>query len=138
MTGRPLVRAIAVLWVSLAIVGCGDDGVGPENSFTGRYDLISVNGESVPYVMAQVGNHALEMTAGFLQLNNDETFSTAGTFRETVGGSVSTYHQPASGSWTRTGDQVSLTYSNGSVDTAVVSGNQLTVTSDGVSFVFRK
>lgn len=132
MTGRPLVRAIAVLWVSLAIVGCGED------SFTGQYDLITVNGESVPYVLAELGDRTLEITAAFIQLNNDETFSTAGTFRETVGGSVSTYTQPASGSWKRTGDQLNLTYSNGGVDRAVVSGNQFTVISDGVSFVHRK
>jgi ABC-type phosphate transport system substrate-binding protein len=126
-----------VLVLLLALAACSDS-MSPEESLIGRYALVTVNGSGLPYVELQQGSYKLELTAGHVQVNTDHTCSTSLTYRETEGTESATETFPFACTWTLTGNQVRLTYTAGGSDTGVVSGDDITIVSEGISFLFRK
>ena len=111
-------RSILVLIGSLAaFAACGDDA--PTGSWTvpGIYDLRTINGEPLPFVIPQPDGATIEITAGRLTINTDGTFIDRLDYTETRGA------ESTPSSSTRTGDYlfskrvVTLMYdSGGSVD----------------------
>jgi hypothetical protein len=129
---------LLTLVMGVAASGCEEDGTGPDDQVAGRYELRTVNGNNLPYTLIALGNDRLEFLSGFAQVNADATFSVSFTTRQTVGGQTTTTTDSDSGTWTQTGSQMRFTFSDATVSTGVVSGDEITVIEGQVSFVFRK
>ena len=135
-------RCVFVAVVCLAFAACGDS-TGPESS-AGRYTLVSVDDEPLPFVMRLEGTFTLEITAAHIQLNADGTCSAAGTFRTTVDEVVRTDTDVDACTWTRNNTEIGITSSNGSPTTGSLIDGTMTFLSDGSSdlvgsvFVYRK
>ena len=129
-------RALFILLCAVAWVGC-DDSTEPED-ISGRYELRTVNGSNVPATVIQVGTTRAEILGGFLQLNADGTFSSSRTTRITQGTSTSTNTETESGTWTLTGNQLTVRSSSGVQYTGVISGTQITAIVENISLVFSK
>jgi hypothetical protein len=130
-------RALLVLLLAFAWVGCGDDSTGLDG-VAGRYELRTVNGSNLPWTAFQIGNDRYEVLSGFVQMNGDGTFSTSLTDRTTQGGQATTATTVDNGTWTQTGNQLRFTFVDNSQSTGVISGSEITVIEGQVSFVFRK
>ena len=135
-------RILMVLGISVLFAGlsaCGSDSTGPKDTdWLGTYALETVEGQNLPAVLIQIGNDKLEITAGSIRLNEDQTFSASLTFRTTEGGNVTTDTESDTGTYTKNGNALRFTYGDGSQDTGSLNGKVLTVTSEGITLVLRK
>jgi hypothetical protein len=143
-------RLIAVLIVAGIAVGgtwaCGSDSTSP-SSIAGTYNLQTIDGQSLPVVVFEVGTDKVEITAGFMLLNSDQTFSESVSSRITDVAIVTTDVEATTGSWTLSGSDITFTATagNNAGDTFVgsISGNTLTFVEalsgdDDVTLVLRK
>ena len=134
---RKLLLLLLALLIPLA--ACGDDGVGPDNDDAGTYALQNVDGSPLPAVLVSAGvNYRLEVTAAQITLNADRSFSSSFNYRQTVGGTVTTETENASGKYVRNNDDLVFTYSDGDQVTGSLTGNTLTIRAEGYQFVFQK
>jgi Lipocalin-like domain len=125
--------------LSLALAACSDS-TGPGAGLTGTYNLRTVNGQALPAVVSDIST----LTAGHVTLNGDGTFSASHTGRQTLNGATTTTTHDISGTYTRSGNDLTLTFSaptlsgSASIDAHWDGSRQLTV-SDGVTvYVYRK
>ncbi len=110
------------------LTACDGDSTGPGGIF-GTYTLVSIDGENLP-VTLQILDTEVEITAGSLRLNSDNTYTMSLTM--TVEGTTDT--GDVSGTFTVDGSTID--FDEGF--TGTVSGNTLTVSDEGVALVFRK
>jgi hypothetical protein len=129
---------LLTLFVSGAVLGCDDDGTGPDEQISGRYELRTANGSPLPYTVIALGNNRAEILSGFLQVNADGTFSSSITTRVTQGTSTSTNSNTDSGRWSQTGNQATFTRSDGTQYVGVVTGAQIAAVVENISVVFSK
>lgn len=130
---------LTISFFTLGLLACGSDSSGPsEPDWVGTYDLQTVEGTEVPAVILQVGNDVLEIVSGSVRMNEDQTFSTNATYRLTEGSEVTTSTDSQNGSFTKNGSAVRFNYSDGTQDTGSLNGKVLTITSEGITFVFQK
>jgi len=122
--------------VLLLLVSCGDS-TGPE-TFPGTYVLQAVDGEPLPYLVAQAGSDKLEVTAGLLRIESDNTFTFSLTFLLTDDGNTEEATDDESGTWAVTGSVIALTSDDGTSRTGTKSGNVIIVANAGVPWVFEK
>ena len=139
-------RLLSILALAaFAACGGGDDPPAPRQ-LPGTYPLVSANGRSLPAVVQEEPGYKLEITAGTITLAASGSFSDSYTIRETIDGVVQAPDEiPCHGSWTRSGNSVTLseivTNVCGDDATATWDGdNTLTVTWDdlGVPVVHRR
>jgi hypothetical protein len=133
-------RVIACLLLIVA-AACGSDSPTQPTatSVAGTWSLQTINGTALPYVVAQTGADKVELTSDVLTVVPSGSFTEITTLRVTQNGQVSTQSVPDAGSYTLNGTAVSFTFnSDGSSGTGSISGNTLTVTSDGIALVYKK
>jgi hypothetical protein len=139
---RALRKLATAFTLATAGLACGGgDSTGPSTSIAGTYTLRTVNGGNLPYTLIQVGADKLEITAGSIALNADNTFSDRITVRATDGGSVETEEFVAVGTYTVNGTTVTLTErESGDSYSLAHSGNSLTQIEQEfqVTLVYRK
>lgn len=135
---------------ALAILPACSDSSGPNQvqAVTGSYALISINGILVPVVFSVDQFFILQITAGTLTMNSNNTFSAAATYQQTPagGGTATSETITCTGTYAKSGTTVTFTEANsandacGGVYTATWDGtNTLTVEFDvGVQALFRK
>jgi hypothetical protein len=123
--------------LAMSVIGCGDDGTGP-GSVAGRYELRTVNGGNVPYVLVSLGNDRFEVTSGSMQISKDNSFSVVLNTKTTESGATTSDSQTTTGTWALTGNQITFMDGSGTNTTGVITGDQLTVVEEGISLVFRK
>ena len=132
-------RFVCLAVVCLAFVACGDsDPTGPESEAAGRYTLISVNGMPLPAVLLQVLENRFEVLEGHFQLNADGTCSGSITGRATTDGVVTTETEMDTCTWTLNNTVIVFTYPDGDTDVASLIDGIITITDEGVVFVFQK
>ena len=142
-------------WLALA---CGDS-TGPEDIF-GTYALQTVDGAPSPWLLFAGGSWTTlegeqvwvettqEIVSGSLRLNENATFSATHTWRITarvfsatgdeIRTDVTADPRTESGTLTVTRASVGLTYANGAVSTASISGRALTIVTEGVQWVYER
>lgn len=134
--------ALALVWAVALLTACDGDSTGPE-SVAGLYILQTYDGMSLPAVLAGAGNNKLEITAGSVRLNSDNTYSRSSTLRHTQAGTVTTKTDTQAATYTVSGSTIQ--FSPGTIDgrsrmlpPAPISGNTLTITIAGNPFVYTK
>ena len=143
MTLKTLVRAArlapATFLLALAAAACSSDSSGPDVSVVGTWQLQTVNGQALPYVVAQSGSDKIEVTSDVLTVAEGGAFTEITTIRVTSGGTVTTQSIPDAGSYSVNGTAVNFTFqSDGSSGTGTLSESTLTVATQGVSLVYKK
>src|SRR5688572_10432079 len=120
-------KLAVLLAAALAIGGCADDGSGPGDDAAGTYELISVNGAILPVVFEENGVRE-EVQSGVLQLNTNGTFTVTFNYRVTENGAVTNLTETENGTWTESGNTVTVVNSDGEQSGATRNGDRLTVT----------
>ena len=128
--------------VAVALTACGGDkATGPNSeAITGSYALKTVDGASLPVVVAQEVNAKLEVTSATLSLNGDNTYSFTVQLRETQGTTISTGSSSEVGTYQRTNNAVAFHPSDNSGDwsAAYATGGTLTAIIEGTTLVFQR
>lgn len=105
---RGIHRAIGAIAIVL-LAGCGDNSTSPKKSVTGTYTLDNIGGDPLPATLDQEQGYLLEVTAGAITLNSNGTFSDTYTLRETTDTGVNEAPIPCTGTWTQSGNNLTLT-----------------------------
>lgn len=123
----------------LAALACGDP-VSPETDFLGTYQLQTVNGQALPYVVAQAGQNTVAVTSDQIVVADGGSWSETANYRVTESGTTRTETSTDGGHWVRTGTSLAL-YS-GTATTTTYTGtigtNRLTFTDASLVQVFVK
>jgi hypothetical protein len=135
------VALVLAMVLPLALAGCGDS-TGPGGSLAGTYTLRSINGDPVP-VLISSGPPQEEITGGFVRLNANGTFTASHTYRVTFGGSSTTVTEDIDGTYTRSGDELTLTFddpdgSGTATVFAVWDGDRLTIDDEFDIWVYER
>ena len=129
-------RFVYLVIASQALAACSDS-TGPVSA-TGRYDLVSVGGEPLPFVLSEIFDDKIEITAGHMQLNVDLTCSGSLTIQNTTDGRVTPNTRTNTCTWTQTGTAIDFTYPEGPVLQGLLVDRMLTVGSQGLVLMFER
>ena len=104
-------RRLALTLLLIAAAGCGSDKSTAPKRIEGTYTLKTVGGNAPPTIIYDdpTNNQRVEVLSGTLTINTGGTFSSPWSFRITNNGSVGPYDETCTGSFTRSGNTISLT-----------------------------
>ena len=127
--------ALAALALVMSVTACSDiTGLGDY----GTYDLRSVNGRGLPFVVENTSNYRLELVRSTLTLERGGEYSTTFTWRETEFGSTRTETERFTGYYEREGDDLWLYDDfNGDETYGYFDGRSLWVQAGGVEYEYR-
>ncbi len=132
-------RRLALTVIAFATVfslGCSDDGTRPTRaSFAGTWNLQSVNGQAMPYVL-QGTSPKVEIVADQLVILENGTFTETFSVRRTEGTVVTTQNGSDNGSYSLDGTAVRLVDADGSTGNGMTQGNSLTLAGQGFAQVY--
>jgi hypothetical protein len=140
--GRNVLAGLLTVGVLLA-AGCGDDGSGPEASIDGTYELISMNGNSLPYVFIDNGEGQERINSGSVTLSG-RNFTLASSTSSNYGSGWEDDTWSDSGTFILSGNSLTLYYSDGDTSTEVGEqwtwdgGDLISMTHGLRAFVFRR
>ena len=129
---------VRLMLAAAVLAACGGDSATGPGSVTGAYELQTIDGDALPFVVAEIGEDRLEITGGRLTLNADNSFSDRLDFRLIEDGETTTDSETVTGTYEVSGSSVTLEYQGGEPSTVSVSGRTLTQTVEGITFVYRK
>jgi hypothetical protein len=136
-------RALLVGVVAVALGACGGDGGSGPSGIAGTYTLASVNGQALPFTFINVtapgANYRLDLLSGRVTVNADGTYTMTHRWRENDNGAVFTADLPDNGTYSRQGDAITFTSSDGETDGASLSGGTIiySETFEGQSYTYR-
>jgi hypothetical protein len=117
------------------VLGCGRNLTA--DSTVGSYDLILVDGKSLPARVYQSDAAYQDIVRGTLTLNRDGTVLFVTTSQSLLGGQILPQHDTARGRYTREPGLIKLDLPYGSTATLTQDAGTLTLTSEHV-FVWRR
>ena len=129
-------RSVCMAIASLALAACSDS-TGPE-SVAGRYELVSINGDPLPFVFFQRFEEKIEFTAGHIQLNSDLTCNRSFTIRTTTDGEVTTDTATGTCTWTQNDTAISVTFSEFDIDVGSLIDGNLALASLGLALLYQR
>lgn len=127
--------------IAVALAACSGDSTGPDSDdLVGSYDLITIDGASLPVIVDQIGEDKAEITMGTVTLDEDGTFGDATELRITEGGVVSTEVQSTQGTWTVSGSTVTFVPNDGTGTYSMTWNGQLRLTQifQGFTLVYER
>ena len=136
-------RTTFALAATIALLGCSEDGTGPDNRVEGMYALETIDGDELPVTLLATGEFQLEVLAGEVRLMDEGDMLFSITFRESLGDQSGTYTESESGTWTRSGDTITFTWDDEkeaefNPDSGIYANGRLTVEMSGFTLVYRK
>ena len=135
-------RRLVALFLALAAACGGESSTGPSSNtptIVGTWDLKTVNGQAVPFVIAQIGLDKIEILSETYTFVPGGAFTQITSVRLTQNGAATTASESDAGTYTLNGSAVSLRWnSDGSTGTASLSGNTLTAAEGGFSAVYQR
>jgi hypothetical protein len=139
---RSMHRILAILPVLVcgAVTACDDEPTAPETSLTGTFALATIENQSLPFVLFELGDLKTEVMARSVTFNANGTFTASLTMRETDAGVVTTSVEQATGTYVRSGGSLTLTIPNDedSPYQATLTSNTLSFAQSGVMFRFQR
>ena len=132
------------VFIVMSATACGDAGTAPA-SIAGRYNIVTANGVGLPAIVAELSADEIQgdglakvyLNSGHIQINDSGTCSSSvnRTFTTIDDYVIDTADYTDICTWTQAGSTISFTHadgvfwrSDGSSDTATLSGNRLTMT----------
>ena len=132
-------RSVLVLLACVvAVAACGDDG--PTGSWTvpGVYDLETINGAPLPYVVPQADGSTVEITSGRLTISTDGTFTDRVDYIRTHGTQVTPSTDTRTGDYLFSNRVLTLMYDSGGSADLTFANESLTRNDQGRIFVYRR
>ena len=137
-------RGLVCAALLAALVGCNSDKSTAPTTIVGSYSLHTVNGSAPPVSVAEGAIAKVELIAGTIDFNADQTWSGTLTLRRTdfPTGSATTSYVPANGAYAMNNGSITLT-SVGTLFTGTASNGTVTLLSDvfglgGLTLVFQQ
>jgi len=126
--------------IAVALAACGDSTGPDSDDLVGSYDLITIDGASLPVIVEQIGEDKAEITMGTVTLDEDGTFGDVTELRITEGGVVTTEVVSTQGTWTVSGSTVTFVPNDGSGNYTMTWDGQLRLTQlfQGFTLVYDK
>lgn len=141
---RRTITLFTAALLALAATGCSDSNA-PFLGLIGRYELVSVDGETLPLVLIDDLSLKLTVTDGGLTLKANGRFTQDLTLEVVADGQAAPpEHLACAGTFQRSGNTFTMTGDeteecSGTTATAVLDGKTLTVSDeDGETLVFRR
>ena len=131
-------RRILIALSAVSLLACGDSSGPAFSSAVGTWNLVTINGSTLPFTAVNQGLYKLEILSDVLIASADGTFTGTSTFRETDNGAVTTTVQPNSGTWTQTNNSVTINLSDGTTNTVTISGDIITLSEIGFVSVYHR
>ena len=132
-------RFVSCMLLIVAAACGGDSPTQPTASVVGTWNLQTVNGSALPYLVPQTDFEAVELMSDVLTAAANGTFTQMTRFRVTQDGQAYPDSIPDAGSYALNGTAVTFTFdSDGSTGTGSLSGNTLTVAAEGFALVYKK
>jgi hypothetical protein len=122
-------RRLAFTLLLVVAAGCGSDKSTAPKRVEGTYTLKTISGSTPPVIIYDdvANNQRIEVLSSTLTINSGGTFSSPWSFRVTDNGAVSPYDETCTGSFTRSGNTLSLT----ETDNGAFCGGTFDATWDG-------
>lgn len=135
--GSVLKRIAAIALV--LVTACGGDSTSPVISVAGTWNLQTINGATLPFVVQQSGANKAEITADVLTVTSTGSFTQLTSTRTTVNGVATNGSAADAGSYTTNGNTATFHFnSDGSSGTAVFDEHTLTTVVVGTSFIYKR
>jgi hypothetical protein len=136
---RKTLFTMASLVLVLVAAGCTDYGTGPNGSITGTFTLQTFNGSSLPALFDQASGQERDLVGETFTLYSDGTYTDDYTMRtlSASGSSDVTYRDVGVYSQNNTALQFQDTQT-GDLFTGSLTGNTLTITQFGDTYVFTR
>jgi hypothetical protein len=132
-------RRLLLAVSAISLLACGDSSGPRVSSAVGTWNLVTINGSPLPYTIRVVQpSYKLEILSDVFVAIQNGTFTETTTFRETENGNVIETTQPNDGIWSRNGNTVTVTGSNGLPSTATISGDRITLSKSGFVSVYQR
>jgi hypothetical protein len=132
-------RRLTVFLALLAIACGSDSSTAPGGTIAGTWSLKTINGTSLPFVLAQTGTNKAEIVGDVYVISGTGSFTQTTTVRTTTNGVATTQSVADAGTYTLNGTAITVRYnSDGSTATGSWSGNTITVTQDGLAAVYTR
>ena len=108
-------RHHACVALLLAAAACGGDKSVAPKRIEGTYAMQSIDGQTLPmiYYDDPSAGQRLEVLSGSITLSADGTFSSPWSFRVTDGGQTGPYSETCTGSYTRSGNTITMSEDEG-------------------------
>ncbi|MEJ7758153.1 MAG: hypothetical protein WKF55_01040 [Gemmatimonadaceae bacterium] len=136
---KRLSLGVALLGIVLLGACSVGDALGPgQDSVSGTYELVTVNGRRLPAVLYQEPGYRLEVLNANFTFSRDGTFSEAGIVREIVNGSANTSSSSTNGYYEYRNGEVTFQDNTGRTYYGSVDRNTLRVVDDGVTLIYER
>ena len=134
-----ILSTLAATAVATAACG-GDSSTGPSSSVAGSYALQTVNSQSLPFVIQDDVTGKVEILSDSYSVTANGAYTNQTVVRTTLNGAASTQSISSSGTYTRSGNSITLTDSSDPTDkvTATVSASAMTISVDGFVLVYQR
>lgn len=130
-------RSVLALGFAFALACDGDSPSEPGANLAGTWNLTTVNGAALPFLLGGSGaDLTVELVGDQIVAYGDKTWIGTTTYRQTESGTVSTITQVPSGTWSQSGANVTLSYAGGAVAYATIAGDVITFSAPGVVAVY--
>lgn len=132
-------RRILLVFAALTI-GCGRDSATQpaEASIVGTWDLRTINGSSLPFVLSQSGADKAEVMSDVATADDHGAYTEVTQFRTTLNGQATTQAFTDAGTYTVNGNAVTLRSGDGSSVTASLSENTFAISSGAFVYIYKK
>jgi hypothetical protein len=136
-------RRILLLGIALILAACGDVVDPPATptptTIAGSYHLTSVDGESLPFLLIDLGAYQARLVSGTLAMNADGSYVLDFGLRIDDSGRVRTGTDSDSGAWIIVRDSIALTSTAGNITKiGTLSGTVMTLRASGNVLVLKK
>ena len=137
------IKRLGIAAAAIVAIACGgDSGTGPSDTVAGTYSLSSYNGKPLSFTLADtVGTDIYTTTylAPFtLSLNSDKTLKIVITVNFAMNGQGQVIKDSTFGSWSQSGNVVTLTTEDGPSTATWNGSNTLTINDPPDVLVFSK
>jgi hypothetical protein len=133
---KNLLLAFALISLSL---GCGGDSTSPGDgaSIVGTWDLRTINGSPMPFVLTQSATFKDEIVSDVLAMNEDRTGTEVFIERQTTNGVATTDTTTSATTWSQSNAAVTVTFpSDGSAVHGTVSASTFVLAETGITAVY--
>jgi len=128
-----LVMVFCVL--PMACETTGEDKMAGETDISGTYNLVSIDGNPIPYAPMHGGQRVPEVVEGSLTMREGGAFASAMEYVDASGKSLS---RSFAGTYTPDGTEFILKWQGAGTTKVVIEDNILTMNNEGMLFVYEK
>jgi len=127
-TSRVIARCLAA--IVLAAIGC-ESSVDP----TGSYDLVTVDGQTLPAIIDHDGVE-IEVVSGWFEIRADGTCTCATSFEPPGHGEP--IERVVDATYTLTDDTLMMQWQGAGQTVGTVAGERFTMMNEGIAFAYRR